>query len=128
MINPVIGSIERDEISIAFDSPFGNFKSEGVHGLAVVNGKRLYLLVVVSYRKREGVLRKFIAECKSHYEAIGVWDIGSQILFDALKRYGFIESRREFISGDPVDGLEWSREIAATEPQASYIPDDMVVP
>lgn len=81
--------------------------SSGLRGLAMDSGKTLDILAVASTRPRTGQMRTFISDMKLLYTKIRVHEIWSDVVQDALTRYGFTPFLEINEHGKQVEGMEW---------------------
>ncbi len=93
-----------------FGTNYRRFQSAtGIHGLYKRDGKRLDLLAVHATRPGHGQFRKFMHQCQSEFDTVCVWVIGSEILADALNRYGFHAETQVQGDGEVLRGQRWDK-------------------
>lgn len=108
----VLGTTRPDPVGLILGTGYQRFQSPiGIEGLAKENGRRLDILAVVNPTDERGRFRLFIAQAKTQYDTICVWEIFNPAIHAALLRYGFVPETEIPGTGPPVpvEGLRWDR-------------------
>jgi len=113
MNHPILGPLTPDPFGKLFSTSFQNFDAPtGIDGLCKITGDKLELLAVYSEHDGQGNFRRFIADCKTHFATICIWQVDSRILQACLPRYGFRTwSEKQQVSGEwqVLDGFRWDK-------------------
>lgn len=114
-INPVVGLLEPDPISIRLGTGYSQFENKplGIAGLCKI-GRGIEILAVHSAREGDGNFRQFVSDLKKYYVRIVFWLDMNPVLGKALQRYGF--HRVEMLDSDSckIRGWEWTQ---CTQPE-----------
>jgi hypothetical protein len=105
----VLGKLTVDPVGEALGTGFGRFVSPlGVDGLVKVRSPRLDILFVGTSQPGTGQFRRFIAQAKTEFDIICIWEIWNDQLKTVLPRYGFLPAT-DFQDGEQLTGFRWDR-------------------
>ena len=106
-----LGKITVDPCAkfFGYDSPFMRFVSPlGVNGLVQVRSPRLDILAVIASQPGTGQFRAFIAQAKTEFDTICIWECWNPLLPEILPRYGF-QPATDFIDHQQLTGFRWDK-------------------
>jgi hypothetical protein len=93
-VHPVIGALRPYTTYAALfgdtSSPFDEFETATMQGLAWVRGDRLDILAIGAKTPGRGDCGRFLAACMKAYQTIVVWDVLNSDLAQMLERRGFV--------------------------------------
>lgn len=95
-----LGKITIDPIGQELGTGYMRFVSPlGVDGLVKARSPRLDLLFVGTSYPGTGQFRRFIAQAKTEFGTICIWEVWSDVLQIVLPRYGFVPAT-DFVDGE----------------------------
>lgn len=109
--HPLLGTAEPDPIGAILGIGYWRFQSpNGIGGLAKWTDDRLDLLAIHAFVEGRGEFRQFVADAKSHFKTICVWEDWNPIIGQALERYGFMRETEIQGDGEIIKGWRWDRQ------------------
>jgi hypothetical protein len=95
-------------VTLGILNPFHRFTTDiGVGGLARWTDTRIDILAIHSEHQNTGQCRWFFKDAKRMFKTVCVWSIHSEVLSEALARYGFTPQTEIDGKGEVLEGMRW---------------------
>jgi len=105
----VLGKIKPDPVGVLLGTGYFRFISPlGVDGLVKVRQPRLDILFVGTSHPGTGQFRRLIAQAKTEFDIICIWEIWNPLLKIVLPRYDF-KPDIDFVNGEHLAGFRWDK-------------------